>query len=275
MATLTKTAAPRAYERLENVDVSRITMDIGEPRKGEKRSGTIANVRYGPGDLKILLPSLRLPFGAKLWDANANKVAFALSFNEEDPEEKAAFNKLREIDERILTLAVENRRKLWPKTYTTAKEPKEAEMAKIREDIRAKVGASAEAKSGPDGQSYGVLLNVKIRRNNANPDVLDGVNHKQTGMQPLSVKMVETNEKVVVNMSNVFSILRPGSRMQPVIEASFFFVNAMGSANMVWRLQDNEDNYHIENPLAPQLKDDADENEDEDEDEDEEGEIDE
>lgn len=249
----------KAYIRIEDVDVSKITFEIPEGNKPSKL-GQLANIRYGGREaLKILLPPLFIPFSAKLWDENSTtaKVSVGARFDESNPEHVSAIQKIHEIDERILELAYEHRRKLWTK-YTTAKEPNEKDSLKIKEDIRNKFSTSIKQKgTEKEGEFYPPLFSMKIRRNSNNPNILDGPFKKEARTRvPLTVKIIgnsEENRKEVLTIDNVGDILSSGSTIQPVIEAGFFFVSKQDMGNITWLLisanvtpkASDEDDYDI------------------------------
>lgn len=198
---------------IASLDLEKITLRPPEKNKW----GVKSFLNYNRGPTRIVLPALRTPFGAKIGAAEyGSKIEINLAFDdiENNPETRAAFEKLEAVDERIKQQVREHLAAFFPKLNNIS--PDEVDK-RYKSIIQRDAG-------------YPPRIKLYIESDLENPERLLSMIGK-----PL-LKGYDGSE-IPVTRSTIPSIIPSNSIIRSVIEVAHVFASpGRGEVSVKWRL---------------------------------------
>lgn len=221
--------------KFDEIDCNKLVID----RFNNNNFGNTVYVKYEVNKsykqpIRVVLPKMRSPFGAKESDVTPGKIKMQIGFDgleEETPLGRklaAAHKKMKEIDAKIIDLLINKK-----ECNLTGKSHEEVE-----EMFR---GAVQESKSISKGTVYPDKIVLRLQKAFK---IIDGKRIETEGFQSMRntpfLKDASGNEITDVTFDNIADIIPPGSYVKPVIELSYVFITLKNKKpyeiNSIWTL---------------------------------------
>jgi len=195
------------------VNLARIS--LSRPKKHE--FGLLAYINYGDNELRFGLPSMKIPWAAgesKFDTKPVKNIDLCLNFEgmDNNPELRAAYEKLCELDSRIADLVVENKSTLYPK---------DAARNLPNDEFRRRYQNMVLHATDANGASYAPRIKVRLERDSEDSRKL--VSKSKSGQKPLYKDM--SGRPVQLTTDNVGQELAKGEHVKTFIQAKYLFVS--------------------------------------------------
>lgn len=195
--------------RPDQIDLEKITIrkPTANNKTGAKKYGEILNIQYNNGPLRIMLPEMVMPFGAKLSELN-NKIRAGVTFDESKPESKKLRDFFKRFEDRIQRAILEVGPNMYPKDKAYKKTPPE--------NIKQRFKGIIKSGTDDEGNPYPERIDLILPRFKNDPNKFQPIKGK-----PFIVD--KKDKEIPTTVDTIGEILPRGTRIRGVIEAAYVF----------------------------------------------------